>query len=92
MPWPGLVPGTCQIYLKLCPPCQSGSSGHWPRYTGYSHFTAIYLKPALVLLLHVCLFPFLGILQFNQQNFIKYLLSDYFVAGTMLGTGHQRMN
>lgn len=37
-------------------------------------------------------FYFLGILQFNQRNFIKYLLSDYFVAGTMLGTGHQRVN
>lgn len=31
--------------------------GHWPRYTCYSYFTVIYLKPALVLLLHVCLFP-----------------------------------
>lgn len=36
-------------------------------------------------------FCFLGIL-LQKPNFITYLLSAYFVAGTVLGIGHQRVS
>lgn len=67
----GLGPWTYQTHMNLCPLCQSGSYTLWPKHAGYSYFIAVYLAPALILLLHFCLFLFASWASFFKNQILS---------------------